>query len=144
MAGPRRSPWTSLLLAALLSVSFPGDMGELETPLSSEVQLSRHCPHPGLLTSVLPRHSLSCSANNHHPLFLLLFCFLGPHPRPMEVPRLGVESELELLAYTTATATQDPSHVCNLHHSSRHRRILNPLSKARDRTTNLMVPSQIR
>lgn len=26
MAGPRRSPWTSLLLAALLSVSFPGDM----------------------------------------------------------------------------------------------------------------------
>lgn len=37
MAGPRRSPWTSLLLAALLSVSFPGDMGELKTPLSSEV-----------------------------------------------------------------------------------------------------------
>ena len=25
----------------------------------------------------------------------------------MEVARLGVESELELLAYTTATATQD-------------------------------------
>ena len=27
----------------------------------------------------------------------------------MEVPRLGVESELELLAYTTATAIPDPS-----------------------------------
>ena len=26
----------------------------------------------------------------------------------MEVPRLGVESELPLLAYTTATATPDP------------------------------------
>ena len=50
----------------------------------------------------------------------------------MEVPRLGVKSELELLAYTTATAMQDPSCVCKLHHSSWKRRILNPLSKARD------------
>ena len=33
------------------------------------------------------------------------FCFLGPHPWHMDVPRLGVESELQLLAYTTATAT---------------------------------------
>lgn len=31
MAGP--SPWTRLLLAALLSASFPGDMGESGTPL---------------------------------------------------------------------------------------------------------------
>ena len=36
----------------------------------------------------------------------------------MEVPRLGVESELQLLDYTTATATWDPSHVCNLYRSS--------------------------
>ena len=60
----------------------------------------------------------------------------------MEVPRLGVESEL--LAYTTATATWDPRYVCDLHHSSQQSWILNPLSKARDRTCNLMVPSQIR
>lgn len=33
MAGPRPSPWTRLLLAALLSISFPGDMGESGTPL---------------------------------------------------------------------------------------------------------------
>ena len=32
----------------------------------------------------------------------------------------------------------------SLHHNSRQRRILNPLSKARDRTRNLMVPSRIR
>ena len=32
----------------------------------------------------------------------------------------------------------------NLHHSSRQRRIVNPLSKGRDRTCNLMVPSRIR
>ena len=61
----------------------------------------------------------------------------------MEVPRLGVESELQLMAYTTATATWDPCYVCNLHHSSQQCRILNPLSKARDRTHNLMVPGWI-
>ena len=61
----------------------------------------------------------------------------------MEVPRLGVESELQLPVYTTATATRDPSHVCDLHHSSRQRWILNPLSGARDRTRNLIVPSRI-
>ena len=32
----------------------------------------------------------------------------------------------------------------NLHHSSRQRRIVNPLSKGRDRTRDLMVPSRIR
>ena len=59
----------------------------------------------------------------------------------MEIPRLGVNSELQLPAYSTATATQDPSYVCNLHHSSQPRRILNPLGEARDGTHNLVVPS---
>jgi len=62
----------------------------------------------------------------------------------MEVPRLGVESELLLPAYARATATQDPSRICNLHHSSQQHQILNPLSEARGRTQNLMVPSRIR
>ena len=48
----------------------------------------------------------------------------------MEVPRLGVELELQLLAYAIATAMQGPSLVCNLHHSSQQCRILNPLSEA--------------
>ena len=47
-----------------------------------------------------------------------------------EVPRLQVESELQLLAYTIDTVTQDPSHICDLHHSSGQHQILNPLSKA--------------
>ena len=55
----------------------------------------------------------------------------------------GVKSELQLPAYTTATATPDPSLICHLHHSSWQRQILNPLSEARDQTRNLMVPSQI-
>jgi len=62
----------------------------------------------------------------------------------MEVPRLGVELELQLPASITATATQDPSRICNLHHSSWRRRILNPLSEARDQTYVLMDASQIR
>ena len=52
----------------------------------------------------------------------------------MEVPRLGVQSELQLQAYAAATAAWDPSRVCDLHHSSRQRQILNPLSEARDQT----------
>ena len=47
----------------------------------------------------------------------------------MEVPRLRVEWELQLPAYTTATATEDPSCICDLHPSSWQRRILNPLSE---------------
>ena len=92
--------------------------------------------------------------------FFFFLSLLGPHPQHMEVFRLGVESELQLLAYTTATAMWDPSHLFNLHHSHSNAgsetclrpipqimamqgQILNPLSKARDGIRNLMVPSQI-
>ena len=56
----------------------------------------------------------------------------------MDVPRRGVKSELQLPAYTTDIAMRDPSHMCNPHCSSRLRWLLNPLSKARDRTCILM------
>ena len=62
----------------------------------------------------------------------------------MEVPRLGIESELQPLAYTTATATQDLNCICDLHHSSQQYQMVNPLSEARDWAHNLMVPSQVR
>ena len=61
----------------------------------------------------------------------------------MEVPRLGAKSELQLLAYATATATSDPRHICNLPRSSRQGQILNALSEARDRTHILMVTSWV-
>ena len=43
----------------------------------------------------------------------------GVHLWQMEVPRLGVESELQLLAYATATAILDLSCICDLHCSLR-------------------------
>ena len=74
-------------------------------------------------------------------------CFFGGewvlHPRHMEVPRLKADSELQLLACATATATPDQSCVCDLHHSSQQCQILNPLSKARDRPHVLMDTSQV-
>ena len=48
-----------------------------------------------------------------YPIFFF-FVFLGPHFWHMDVPRLGVKSELELPVYTIATATPDPCHICDL------------------------------
>ena len=64
---------------------------------------------------------------------MFVCCFLGPHLRHMEIPRLGVK-----LAYTTAR--RNPSHNCILHHSSLKHQILSPLSEARDQTCVFMVP----
>ena len=72
------------------------------------------------------------------PFFVCLFGIWH-----MEVPRPGVESELQLLACATATAMLDLSRICNLYHSSQQRQLLNALSKARDQTHSLMVPSWI-
>ena len=58
--------------------------------------------------------------------------------------RLGVESELQLLACATATAMPDPSHICDLHRSSQQRRILNPLSEAKDQTRIPTDTSRVR
>ena len=57
---------------------------------------------------------------------LSFFLFLPPYPWHMEVHRLGGESELQLLAYATATTTWDPSLVCDLCWSLRQHWIHNP------------------
>ena len=59
------------------------------------------------------------------PLFFLFF-FSGPHTRPTEAPRLEVKSELQLPAYTGATAMRDLSRVCDLPRSSWQRWIPEP------------------
>ena len=57
---------------------------------------------------------------------------LGLHLWHMEVPRLGVGSELQVLVYTTAIARPNWSCICDLHHNSQQCQIFNPLSEARD------------
>ena len=61
----------------------------------------------------------------------------------MKAPRLGVELELQLPAYTTATAMPDSSLTCDLPHSLQQRQILDPLSKARDGTCILRDTSWV-
>ena len=58
----------------------------------------------------------------------------------MEVPRLEAESELQLQAYTTASAIPDPSCICDLCHSCGNARFL---AKARNSTCTLMDTSWV-
>ena len=93
---------------------------------------------PGLVTSVvgvvLKDKYLSVYAEETFPqsFFFFFFFFLGPHPQHMEVLRLGVKSKLQLLAYASAITMWYLNCICDLHHSSRQCRILNPLNEARD------------
>uniref|UniRef100_A0A8D2BZU1 Phospholipid-transporting ATPase n=1 Tax=Sus scrofa TaxID=9823 RepID=A0A8D2BZU1_PIG len=75
------------------------------------------------------RHEAEASLNNRDELLMQTAQHL--------------ENQLTLLAYARATAMQDPSRVCDLHHSSRQCWNPDPLSKGRDRTLNLMIPSRI-
>ena len=81
-------------------------------------------------------------------LFVFVFCLFA---FSRATPEAYGGSQARRLIGAVATGlhqshsnAKSTSHVCDLHHSSRQRWILNPLSKARDRTCNLMVPSQIR
>ena len=73
----------------------------------------------------------------------IFFSFLRLHLWHMEVPRLGVELELQLLAYATDTAMLEPSLVCDPHNSSGQHLIPNTLSEARDQTHILMDTSHL-
>ena len=61
----------------------------------------------------------------------------------MKALRLGVESELHLPPYASATATWDLNCVCDLYHSSGRHQILNPVSEARNGIHNLMDTSWV-
>ena len=96
------------------------------------------------------RHLISSKDNFRQRLVFLFvfvfvfFCFLGPHWQHIGGSQAQGRIRVILPAYVTATAMPDQSPVCNLHHSSQQRWILNTLSKARDGTGNHMVPSWIR
>ena len=112
------------------------------------------------LLTVMNNAAMNTDIQVSEPLFSII---LGsPTPTPPPTPaffffplfraacvayggsQAGSELELPLPACTTATATWDPRHVCNLHHSSWQRWLLNPLSQARDQTCILMDTSRAR
>ena len=71
--------------------------------------------------------------------FLIFFVSLGPHPRHVEVTRVGVKSERSCSCQSTElNRTAKLNHVYDLHHGSWQRQILNPLSEARRRTCVLV------
>ena len=77
-------------------------------------------------------------------IIIIIFCLFGAAPQHMDVPRLGVNSELQLPDYVRATATQDLATSVTYTTAHCQRWILYPLSEARDGTRILMDTSQIR
>ena len=76
-------------------------------------------------------------------LFLFVcFSFLGPYPRHMEVPRMGVELQLQLLAYTTGCSHSNAGSQLHLRPTLQLTAtwILNPLSEARDQPVSSWTP----
>ena len=86
-------------------------------PLIASHTYPYHCNYFSLArlvlsqTSVYPQFPASCLWNKAGAQW---FFFLRLHLWHMEVPRLGVESELQLQANATATATPDLSYSCDL------------------------------
>ena len=92
-----------------------------------------------VLSVIIKIYTATCNSTSVG-LFFFLMRFLGPHPWHIEftslgvfpargLPSLWIKLELQLLAYPTATARWDPSHIC--HHSSRQRWILNHWARPR-------------
>ena len=122
-------------IAGLAGEMWPGFQA-LFTP-SAQPPCPRYKQHnymqwPWLQRQVRPDPMRPCRmCKEFWVLFAFVFCFSGPHLNlwHMEVPRLGVKSELQLPAYTTATAMRNLSPVCNIYHSLWQCQILNPLSE---------------
>ena len=98
-------------------------------------------------TQERPFPSASCSEvilKVYPGIYFSFVClFLGPRLQHMEIPRPGVESELQPLACATATAILDLSCFCDLQHSSLKCRILNPMSEPRDWSLILLDTSRV-
>ena len=84
----------------------------------------RESIHPLFLDQCLLSKEINLPGVSIHETFFFGFFFMV-HLQHMEGPRPGVQSELQLPAYTTAAATWDLSLVCNLYHSSGQCQILN-------------------
>ena len=84
----------------------PSPTPAVHPPMGPAAVLS-FCPGGGRQDLALPPGAAHCpQLCAVSPLPFLFLCFLGLHPQHVEVPRLGVESGLQLPAYTTATGSK--------------------------------------
>ena len=102
-------------------------------------QIAQHSPHSKLphLTGVgkikeIVLKWLSCAQTKFFFLFSKKSNFHMAYFRHMEVPRLGVESELQLPAYTITTAMRDASESAN--YTPAHSNAGSPTSKQGQRS----------
>ena len=86
-----------------------------------------------------------CPHSSYSITLMLIFLsfFFRAAPAAYGGSQARDESELQLPAYTPVTETRDLSHVCDLHHSSGQRRILNTRTEARDRIRVLIDTSGV-
>ena len=127
---------SSLIVSYSLGFSFVPSLRWLTSSFSF-VLLFFGCAHgmqkfPGQRPKLIHSSDNALTArrlDNSRSVYLFIL-FLGPHPLHMEVPRLGVELELQLPVYPQPQQRGTPAPL--------HRQILNPLSEARDRTPILM------
>ena len=78
-------------------------------------------------------------------LFLLLFCLFKATPEAYGGSQARGPSGAEVTGHSHSHSHSkwDLSCVCDLRHSSQQHQVINPLSKARDRTCDLMDTSQV-
>ena len=100
-----------------------------------------HCARPGIKPTPLQQPELLLLDSFF--FFFFVFCPFRPSP----VAYGGSQARGLIGAVATSLhhchSKARSKLLCDLHHSSWQRRILNPLSKARDSTCNLMVPSWV-
>ena len=75
--------------------------------------------------------------------WFFFFCFFRTAPWAYGSSQDRGQIGVQLLAYTTATATPDPSRVYGLHHSTWQHQTLNPLREAKNPARILMDTSWI-
>ena len=87
----------------------------------------------------LTLHAPPIYPSSSHPLeTFLFFCLFGATSTAHGGSQARDPIRAVVMAYATAIEMQDPSHICNLHHSSQKRWLLNPLIEVGDRTCVLM------
>ena len=103
------------------------------------------CTHPPLwpITDLLSNLQIFFINSHSSRTGFFFFFFLAFSTEPTAYGRSQARGGMRAAARATATATPGPSLVCDLHHSSLHCWILNPLSEARDQTSILMDTSRV-